>query len=271
MVISNRLKQTKYRRRTKNRRQTKHGRHRQYGGVIMRYGDYSVVFGVTSENLVMPGYPAIVSMISLYSEKDNLKSLLDTGIKDRVANLIKYEECKLPDETTPDDSIIVLKKKKKILRLNFATSIDCDDDIYVQLASHNFRIFIQEILQWNPFLNYSPTKTKIVNAWQGNVPSYDGLPIFNSEEWWNSQPWWIGYKQTLPVSSPPPPPPDESPHSAPPSLVTIESLQAEIASLKGQLEDYSRTLSDNIRLSKTIYIYRAVLVQNKIQLPYVPI
>jgi len=125
MVRSNRLKRTNHKRRTKHRRQTKHGRHRQYGGVKMTYRDYRDVFGVTSKNLVIPGYSDIVSMIGLYSEEDTLKSQLDTGIKDRVANLIKYEECKLPDELTPIDSIIVLEKK--IFR--FGLSIDCDDNI----------------------------------------------------------------------------------------------------------------------------------------------
>jgi hypothetical protein len=67
MVRSNRLKQTNHKRRTKHRRQIKHGRHRQYGGVILPYIDYVSVFGVTSKNLVIPGYPDIVSMIGLYS------------------------------------------------------------------------------------------------------------------------------------------------------------------------------------------------------------
>ena len=111
MVKSNRLKRTKHRRQTKNRRQTKHGRHRQYGGVNMIYHDYRVVFGVTSKNLVIPGYYDIVSMIGLYSEGDALKIQLDTGIKVRVANLTQYEECKPPDESTPVDYIIVLRKK----------------------------------------------------------------------------------------------------------------------------------------------------------------
>ena len=91
MVKSNRLKQTKHRRRTKHGRQTKHGRHRQYGGVIRpTYSDYSKKFNITSKSLVMPGYPEIVSMIGLYIEGDTLKSQLDKGIKERVANLKKY-------------------------------------------------------------------------------------------------------------------------------------------------------------------------------------
>ena len=249
MVKSNRLKRTKHRRRTKHGRQTKHGRHRQYGGVIRpTYSDYSKKFNITSKSLVMPGYPEIVSMIGLYIEGDTLKSQLDKGIKERVANLKKYDECKLPDETTPVDYIIVLKKKKNIFGLNFDTIIDCNDEIYYQLASHNFRIFIQEILQWNPFLDYPPTKTKIGSGWKGNEPSYDGLPIFNSERWWNQQPWWIEYKKTLPEPSDvtPPPPRVESPHSAPPEPeVTIESLQAEIARLKNVIDIYKNLLNEN--------------------------
>lgn len=184
-------------------------------------------------------------MIGLYSGGDTLKSHLDTGIKDRVANFTYYEECKPPDELTPIDSIIVLGKKKNFFGLNFDKSIDFNDDIYVKLASHNFRIFIEEILKWNPFLNYSPSKKKIESGWQGHSISYNGLEIFNSEGWWNQQQWWTEYKEKLlkpPDVTPPSPLSPPQPSPLPTAPATIESLQAEIARLKNVIDKYKNIL-----------------------------
>ena len=195
MVRSKRLKQTKHKIQTKNRRQTKHKRHRQYGGVLMTYRDYSREFGFNSNNLVIPGYEDIVSMIDLYENGDVLKKNLDEGIKRKVDDIkyIEYTKCKLPEPSTTLDLIIVLKKKGFI---NFSKGIECLDTVYTELASHNFKIFIEEILNWNPFLNIPKRKLPSVSNWYGYEASYNGLSTFRDKSWWDSQSWWTTYSQT---------------------------------------------------------------------------
>jgi hypothetical protein len=157
MVKSNRLKQTKHRRRTKHRRQTKHGRHRQYGGVNITYIDYTRILkpGQNQKNVVIPGYQEIVDMIKEYNNDTSLITTLNGGIL--MTDVVRYMDCNSPESSTPENSIIVLRKQKTFFGSN--RSIDCGDEIYYQLASHNFRIFIKDILQWNPFLNI-PIKEK---------------------------------------------------------------------------------------------------------------
>jgi hypothetical protein len=189
MARSKRLKQTKH------KRQTKHRRHRQYGGVSMTYRDYRKAFGFNSKNLGIPGYEDILSMIDLYKNRVSLKQSLDDGIRDKVSKIkyIEYTECKSPESLTSLDSIIVLKKSGVI---NFSTGIGCTDNIYIELASHNFRIFIQEILNWNPFLNIPYYELELASDAHRYIGTYNGLQVFRQQEWWDGQSWWTSYSQT---------------------------------------------------------------------------
>lgn len=204
MVRSKRLKQIKHKRQTNHKRQTKNKRHRQYGGVSMTYRDYTREFGFSSKNLVIPGYGDILSMIELYNNRNTLKQRLDEGIKRKVQDrkYIKYTECKSPELSTPLDSIIVLKKPGFI---NFSTSIECTDNIYIELASHNFRIFIEQILNWNPFVNIPYHELELASDVLRYTGNYNGLHVFRQQEWWDNQLWWTSYKEILqdPSTSPP--------------------------------------------------------------------
>ena len=237
MVRSKRLKQIKHKRQTNHKRQTKHKRHRQYGGVNLTYKDYRV-FGFSSKNLIIPGYGDILSMIDLYKNRGTLKQRLDEGIQRKVQDrkYIKYTECKSPELSTPLDSIIVLKKQGFI---NFSTSIECTDTIYIELASHNFRIFIEEILNWNPFLNipkYDLELTSDVLRYTGN---YNGLSTFKEKSWWDSQLWWTSFKETLrePSTSPPAAAAVEAAEAAEMKERLVQILKSEIDSLNIQLQD----------------------------------
>lgn len=260
MVRSNRLKQTNHKRQTKHRRQIKHGRHRQYGGVklVLPYTDYIREFSVASNSLVIPGYHDILSMINLYYERDTLKSQLDNFIRENRETFKYYEECNISELQMQVDSnsIIVLEKKKRKFSFNASMNIKCDDNIYTTFASHNFRIFIEKILEWNPFLNYSPPKLTLESGSgaQVHAPSYNGLSIFRFHEWWNQQSWWLEYKRTLPTSlspdvsqyAPPSPSPDAS-SSLPP--VTITSLQEQVNGLTAEvtrLNIVNKRLQDKI-------------------------
>lgn len=232
----------------------------------MTYIDYNGILkpGQIQKNVVIPGYQEIVDMIKEYKDDTSLlRTLIDSIL---TKDVVRYTNCKSLESLespTLENSIIVLRKKYSFLFSK--QSIDCDDDIYTQYASHNFRIFIQYILQWNPFLNIPIQQKKIVvvHDMYGASDTYSSLPIFKSEEWWNRQQWWIDYKRTLPDSSPPPPQ-IESPYSAPPpppSLVTIESLQAENARLQ----------ADIARLKTVIERYINFLIQKEIQLPSIDV
>jgi hypothetical protein len=114
-----------------------------------------------------------------------------------------YDSCQLPNTTTPPTTIILLRKKGNVFGL-FNNSIECDDDdTYLTLASHNFQIFIKDILKWNPFL--SPNgyeKEEEVHQIYGSRHKYNSeifSYMFTQESWWNSQEWWNEYKRTLPT------------------------------------------------------------------------
>jgi hypothetical protein len=302
MVKSNRLKQTKHRRRTKHRRQTKHGRHRQYGGTLLHitYYDYRK-YPIDSEKpkpfdhkklftedqlstnaAAIPGYEEIVDMIYEYSNwYEILKKLMD-GIERK--GIIIYEKCKSPQshESSTQETFIILLKQKFNFFFRKKISIQCEDTIYYELASHNFRIFIAEILNWNPFLNLpeAPKKHEELEFHQiyGSAHEYKSNTQFKDSNWWESQEWWMVYRESLPATISFSRSVESLPTSSrqAPSLPlqqqeTIESLKAEVDRLKGQLEDYDRMSSDNNKLGRIIDIYRAVLVQNRIPLPDVPI
>ena len=232
MVRSKRIKQTK------NKRQTKNRRHRQYGGVSTTYRDYTREFGFRSKNLVIPGYGDILSMIELYKERVTLKQSLDEGIKNKVSQIkyIKYTECKSPEPSIPLDSIIVLKKPGFF---NFSAGIECTDSIYIELASHNFRIFIQEILKWNPFLNIPDYELEIASHGLRYTDNYNGLQIFKEPTWWDTLQWWTSYKETLSQSSviEPSTPPPAAAITAELKKKLVENITREIATLNIQLRD----------------------------------
>jgi hypothetical protein len=103
-------------------------------------------------------------------------------------------------ETPIRDKIIVLRKEgKSLLVFKYNnTSIECEENQYYALASHNFRIFIEDILQWNPFLNLPFPKDKKVQppGSQSYHLHVSRDTIFKNERWWSSQGWWTNYKES---------------------------------------------------------------------------
>jgi hypothetical protein len=113
----------------------------------------------------------------------------------------KLNDCS--SQTQIDESKIIVLRKQDKTRLGFIkldnTTIECTDDQYYALASHNFRIFIQDILQWNPFLNLPQHKKKEEQqGWQGysGPHKYSSEMTFTTDAWWNKQKWWTDYKGT---------------------------------------------------------------------------
>mgnify|MGYP006197061127 CR=1 FL=1 len=67
------------------------------------------------------------------------------------------------------------------------------------MASYNFKIFIEDILGWNPFLNLPKKPIKIDTTphqiYGGPGPRvYESEPEFKKDDWWNKQEWWINYQ-----------------------------------------------------------------------------
>jgi hypothetical protein len=200
----NRFKQTKqkqHKRQKKQTKQTKHKRRMQYGGKTYKYGNYSELLKTDAphKTVVIPGYLEISDMIKEYIDSVTIQNQLDAGIKSK--NVVVYTSCEeIP--STPDTTIILLKKDGL---LSFASSsIDCDDETYLSLASHNFQIFIKDILKWNPFLpNNNHKKTEEPSSRNGSRHSYNQSEVFSyrftQPDWWNLQQWWNAYKLTLPT------------------------------------------------------------------------
>ena len=204
---NNRFRQTAQTRHKRHKKQTRHKRRTQYGGKSYEYVDYSGILkqDTLEKNVVIPGYAEISDMIKEYKDVKEIQQKLDTGIKTK--DVIVYDSCQLPNTTTPQTTIILLRKKGNVFGL-FNKSIDCDDDdTYLTLASHNFQIFIKDILEWNPFLNVpNPDKyTKFEeppSQSQGMPHRYNSEKFsykFNQKSWWESQQWWNAYKLRLPT------------------------------------------------------------------------
>ena len=206
---NNRFRQTTQTRHKRHKRQTRHKRRIQYGGKSYEYVDYSGILkqDTPEKKVVIPGYAEISDMIKEYKDVEKIQQKLDTGIKTK--DVMVYDSCQLPNTTTPPTTIILLRKKGNVFGL-FNNSIDCNDDddkTYLTLASHNFQIFIKDILQWNPFLNV-PNPAKYPKFEEPQSQS-QGMPHryasekfsyqFTQESWWNSQQWWNAYKLTLPT------------------------------------------------------------------------
>jgi len=206
MVKSNRLKQTKHKRQTKRKMQTNRKMRRQIGGNETKsYSDYSSILkqGTSKTKVFIPGYVEICNMIDTFSNSSENIQKLDEGIKSK--DVAVYTTCINPDTTTRADTIIVLRKEDPFFGKN--TSIKCENIKLWNLASHNFKIFI-EILEWNPFLNI-PThiqSTEIVmssnQAPMYVTPSYRMDKKFVDPNWWASQNWWPEVKSRLPAQQP---------------------------------------------------------------------
>jgi hypothetical protein len=242
---NNRFKQTKQKQQKqqkKQTKQTKHKRRMQYGGKKYNYFNYSTILKTDAPNkqVVIPGYPDISDMIKEYTESVSIQKQLDAGIKSK--NVVVYDSCEIPKTNTPDTSIILLKKG---VFLSFASnSIDCDDETYLSLASHNFKIFIIHILKWNPFLpNLHPKPEEPARQQYGSNHTYNQSGQFSykftKKSWWDSQQWWRvsglpTYASLVPTTQPPPlraaPPPIQEPQSQP-----IDSNDANIRVLKIQI------------------------------------
>lgn len=268
-----RFRQTTQTRHKRYKRQTRHKRRIQYGGKSYEYVDYSGILkqDTPEKKVVIPGYAEISDMIKEYKDVEKIQQKLDIGIKTK--NAILYDSCQLPNTTTPPTTIILLRKKGNVFGL-FNNSIDCDnDDIYLTLASHNFQIFIKDILQWNPFLNVpNPAKypkfEEPQSQSQGMPHMYDSEKFsykFSQESWWNSQQWWNAYKLDLPTFASLAPSGSETPRTQiasqiappPPKQPIIEQLQQlqqlkeqvrmlteENFQLKQRIEELTTALSD---------------------------
>ena len=202
---------TKRYRQTKNkrRRQTKNKRRRQHGGEVKKYlytrdsqtilKTGSVTNSVTNSVLI-PGYSEIMDMMKEYETDESEK--LNQSIKQKDVQLIR--ECSLPSSIEEGKIIVLRKEDKKILGFQVHNaSIDCDPNQYYTLASYNFKIFIEDILGWNPFLNLPNRPKKIeMNQLYGSSPHvYESEPVFKTNDWWNGQPWWLVYKRTEPFKT----------------------------------------------------------------------
>ena len=242
MMRNNRFKKTKQKQQkqqkqhTRQKKQTKHKRRMQYGGKIYNCLDYSRILkkDAPEKKVVIPGYAEINDMIKEYEKSDEIQQQLDAGIKGK--NVVVYTSCENPRHDTPDTTIILLKKDGFF---SFASSsIDCDDETYLTLASHNFKIFIEDILKWNPFLpktnNHKKTEPVTTNQYQGPTRHMYSCEIFPyqfiNEEWWNSQQWWNAYKVTLPTYASLVPTPTPTPRPTPP-IATESSPQDDEVSL----------------------------------------
>ena len=263
---SNRLKRnkTKRYRQTKNkrRRQTKNKRRRQHGGdeyqytrdsqTILKTG--SVTNSVTNSVLI-PGYSEIMDMMKEYEHDESEK--LNEGIKHKDVQLIR--ECSLPssiESSLPEGTIIVLRKedKKNLLGVqDHNASIDCDPNQYYTLASHNFKIFIKDILGWNPFLNLPKKPIKIDTMHQiynGPLPHvYSYEPKFKKDYWWNSQSWWTGYKETFTSVEQQPPAQSRTSSSQPPQSLDLSLILRQPQPLNIQLISVTSLINNNLQLT----------------------
>jgi hypothetical protein len=260
MVKSNRLKQTKHKRQTKRKMQTNRKMRRQIGGneTLKSYSDYSSILkqGTSKTKVFIPGYVEICDMIDTFSNSSENIKKLDDGI--RVSNVYVYTTCINPD-VNADNNIIVLRQKDSIFSKN--TSITCEDTVFWNLASHNFKIFI-EILQWNPFLNIPTHIQSTEQVMSSNqtpmyvTPSYRMDPKFTDTEWWAKQSWWTtGVRDTLGrLPAQEPAQPDSSlAASAPQAQVEsaemkVQRLEAEVQRLEAEVQ---RLQSEVTKLTET--------------------
>jgi len=254
MMRNNRFKKTKQKQQKKQTKQTKHKRRMQYGGTTYQYLNYSRILKTDTPKkmVVIPGYLEIIDMIEEYEKSNEIQQQLNTGIKSK--DVVVYTSCENPRADTPDTTIILLKKDGFF---SFASgSIDCDDETYLSLASHNFKIFIENILRWNPFLpktnKHEKTKPTTINPSQGDTRhmySTEKFPYqFINEEWWNSQQWWNAYKSTLPTYASLVPTPTPTPRPTPPIAMESSPQEQRDADAVSLMDE--ATLRANLRVLK---------------------
>ena len=239
---SNRLKRNK----TKRYRQTKNKRRRQHGGRKYYYTTDSQILkdSAVSNPVLIPGYSEIMDMMQEYDDprdsdhrEVNQSKQLNSHIKQRDFQLLS--ECSLPEnQTITEGKIIVLRKAEKSL-LGIAlgnNSIECNPEQYYDLASHNFKIFIKDILGWNPFLNL-PKHNKKPEPPQiyGGVHEYSSDKKFKETDWWNKQSWWTDCKETFASAA------QQSSSQTPSSL--LQQTEVDVSSLIGQREPLNTQLS----------------------------
>jgi hypothetical protein len=200
---SNRLKKNKTKRcrqtKNKRRRQTKNKRRRQHGGAEYQYTQGSQIIlkpGSVTDPVLIPGYSEIMDMMKEY-ETDESENL-NVGIKGKDVQLIR--ECSLPHSIEEGKIIVLRKENKKFAGFLFKnSSIECDPNQYYTLASYNFKIFIEDILKWNPFLNLPKKPIKIdrtSHQFYGDPGPhvYESDQKFKNNRWWNQQEWWTNYQ-----------------------------------------------------------------------------
>jgi hypothetical protein len=162
---SNKIKRNK----TKRHRQTKNKRRRQHGGTKYQYNPDSQTIlkpGSVPNPVLIPGYSEIVDMMEEYEDprdSNNRFIIQSKKLKDDIKEKEVHPLSDCSSETEIDKSEIIVLRKEDKTRFGFTlnnSAIECTDDQYYALASHNFRIFIQDILQWNPFLNLPQHKKK---------------------------------------------------------------------------------------------------------------
>ena len=225
MMRNNRFKQTKQKKQTK---QTKHKRRMQYGGKIYNCLDYSRILkkDAPEKKVVIPGYAEINDMIKQYKKFGEIQQQLNNGIEGK--NVVVYTSCEeIP--STPDTTIILLRKGKATLFYRNDT-IDCNDETYLSLASHNFKIFIENILGWNPFLptTNNHEQTDELQYPHGSRYMYNSRQFFfqfTQESWWDLQEWWNAYKITLPTYASLVPTPTPPPRPRPTPIAMVSSPQ----------------------------------------------
>ena len=205
MTRSKRLKQIKHKRQTNHKRQTKHKRHRQYGGTKYRYNSDSISVlkvGAVTEPVLIPGYSEILDMMEEYKDGTTASQKLIIDIKSKdVKVLSDCSETQVIENQENRKKIIVLRKtSKSFIGVTLGNNtIDCSNDNYHKFASHNFSIFIEDILKWNPFLNQPAkelNKQPPVSYRQNSMHEYKSDHIFKDEMWWNKQGWWLTYSNT---------------------------------------------------------------------------
>lgn len=200
-----------------------------------------------STPVLIPGYNEIMDMMLEYEgvNENEFKS----GIKNKDIKMLTDCSKSINPETDKEKIIVLRKQDTKIFGFTLKNeSIECDSEKYYAFASHNFKIFIQDILQWNPFLNSpSPKQKNEENSrWQGNSPhTYSGESKFKDENWWNEQNWWKIYKntnsfKTLAESAPAPV------HQIPPPVKTIEPQIERLSSMINLLKKQQTSLIDEI-------------------------
>ena len=255
---SNRLKRNK----TKRYRQTKNKRRRQHGGTF----EYKYTPGIenifkpgqVTDPVLIPGYREIMDMMQEYDDpRDSNSRLIDQskklndGIK--IKNVEQLSDCSLPQNLIPEGKIIVVRKAEKSL-LGTAlgnNSIECNSEQYYDLASHNFRIFIRDILKWNPFLN-SPKHTEKPEHHQvyGGVRQYSLDKKFKETDWWNKQSWWTDCKETIASVAQQSLSQTPSPAAAPRTEVDVTPLIRPLQqSLNKQLTIVSNSINNSLKLT----------------------